>query len=318
MAIPLVNPSTHNALVARGDALYDSVTDVRVAPVVDSLPRFCDMGAPEAESWAFEWNTWEHTLSDARSTGDAKYREILSRTHFGELALEGRTILECGCGGGDDTEVLLRLPFSEVHAIDLSRAIDRAHRYLKDERLVLSQASIYAIPYRDRAFDVVFCHRVLQHTPDPPRALRALCKKVKPGGVLFVHSYNKSWFYLMNYKYKYRFLSKRLPPGWIYALLQRYGRTLYRLTERMRTGNVVLQGLSWSFVPFDWVKSYGNMNAEQRLDLLKLVTFDALTPRYDRPMRWQTMRRILEDEGFIIRFAQHRYDSPLLCTAVRR
>ena len=38
-------------------------------------------------------------------------------------------------GGGDDTEVLVTLPFAEIHSFDLSSAVERAHKHLKDNLL---------------------------------------------------------------------------------------------------------------------------------------------------------------------------------------
>jgi len=319
MTISFVNPATKNPLRLDGDRFVDAVSGSDVARLVDSIPRFCETNLQEAYSWAYQWHTWTDTLSDSRSqSGDSKYNLILERTHFGEFDLERKTILECGCGGGDDTETLLRFPFSEVHAFDLSASIDRAREQLHDDRLVLSQASIFEIPYPDEAFDVVFCHRVLQHTPDPPVALRAICKKVKPGGILFAHCYQKNWFYLMNYKYKYRWLTRRMAPERVHRLLERYGPRLYAVNERMRTRNPLTTLLSLNFVPFDWVRSYGDLDRQKRIELLKLITFDALTPRYDKPMRWRRFRRTIEDEGFVIRNAMHCFDAPLHCTAVKR
>src|SRR3546814_10594638 len=70
-------------------------------------------------------------------------------------------------GGGDDTEVLLKFPFSKIYSFDFSNSVDRARKFIKDDRSYMFQASILGIPLPDRSFDFVFCHRVIQHTPDP-------------------------------------------------------------------------------------------------------------------------------------------------------
>jgi hypothetical protein len=49
----------------------------------------------------------------------------------------------------------------------------------------------------------------------------------------------------------------------------------------------------------------------------KLLTFDALTPRYDQPLDWDTMRRTIEEAGFEIRFYSAEPTYPLYCTAFR-
>lgn len=317
MMIGFADPRTGDALEAREGALWNRRSGERVAPIVAGIPRFVAPGQDYADSFAWQWKHWRDTTSDRRRTGGAKRELLMQRTHFLEYKLDGRTILECGMGGGNDTEVLLALPFAEVHAFDLSRAVERARDTLHDPRLVLSQASIFEIPYPDEAFDFVFCHRVLQHTPDPVRALRCVAAKVKPGGVLFVHCYRRSWRTMMAAKYKVRWLSKRLPHRWIHWYVETFGERLHRLNARLRGGNRLLYVLAENFVPFEWRPAYGPRDEAWTLEFEKLCTFDALTPRYDKPLTARTFRRTLEAAGFRIEHLQDDPGAPLLATAVR-
>lgn len=315
--VPLVDPQTGLVLAPRGEALYGSDHGRPVAKIVGGIPRFVDVDEDYAEAFGWQWKHWHSTLSDRRSADTAKRDEVLGRSHLLEYDLQDKTILECGMGGGDDTEVLLSLPFREVHSFDLSRSVERARQHLPDPRLVISQASITAIPYPDAAFDFVFCHRVLQHTPDPQASLRSICRKVKPGGVLFAHVYKLGWRNLLHFKYKYRWLTKRLPHRIMYWYVERFGRFWHSVNRFMWNRNVVLKGLAYNFVPFQWHDSYGRMDQQQLIELEKLNTFDALTPRYDRPMTSRSFRATIESEGFRI---EHYHDppfSPLYCTAIR-
>ncbi len=315
--VPFVDPLTGVPLENRGDALWAPGMSEPVAHVVDGIPRFVARDENYAESFGWQWKHWANTLSDRRNASSAKREEVLQRTRFLDYDLQGKTILECGMGGGDDTEVLLDLPFAEVHSFDLSTAVERAVRYLDDPRLVISQASITAIPYPDEAFDFVFCHRVLQHTPDPVASLRSICRKVRPGGVLFAHVYKFGWRNLMHFKYKYRWLTRRLPSRWIAWYVERIGPTLHALNRFMWRRNLVLKGLGYNFVPFQYHDAYGDMTDEQLLELAKLNTFDALTPRYDRPLTSRKFRTAIEAEGFRIEHYRDPSFSPLYCTAVK-
>lgn len=314
--ISFVDPQTQQELVRHGDELKNARGQT-IARVVNGLPRFVDVGDDYAENFGFQWNEWKDLLSDSRSTGNTKYELLIERTRFDEFDTEGATILECGMGGGDDTEALLQFPFGEVHSFDLSRAVDRAAQHLDDPRLVISQASIYDIPYADESFDFVFCHRVLQHTPDPIASLKAICRKVKPGGVLFAHSYKKSWRYLMNYKYKVRWLTKRIPHSINYAYVQKFGRLMRLLNKNLsRFGRPGAALADW-FIPFDYAPSYGSLNEQQLLELDKLCTFDALTPTHDHPMSTRTLVKTIEAEGFHVDYINNHPINPVLATATK-
>lgn len=317
-AVRFADPATGRNLIEAGDRLIEPESGAAVGVVVGGIPRFVKVaGESYVESFGWQWNRWEDALSDQRSGLDAKRRLILERTHFGDFDLKGMTILECGMGGGDDTEVLLSLPFSEVHSFDLSDAVDRAGRTLADPRLVLSQASIFDIPYPDAAFDVVYCHRVVQHTPDPLEAIRCVARKVKPGGLLFVHSYNRSWRCLLNYKYRYRWLTRRLPRGWLAAGLDFAGPMLHCINKWARRRGKVVSFLASMVIPFEPILSYGDATPAQVLDIAKLVTFDALTPRFDKPIRASDFRQTVIEAGFEILYIHDRVEAPLWCTARR-
>lgn len=318
--LSFADPETHQPLTQADGRLTNPQTGRTVATIEGGIPRFVDARSNYAESFGYQWKRWHSIRSDARNPGHNMRQLILDRTHFAEYDLSGKTLLECGMGGGDDTEVLLGLPFGEVHSFDLSTAVERAAAYLTDPRLRIFQASIYDIPYPDFSFDVVYCHRVLQHTPDPAEALRRICAKVKPGGLLFAHSYKRSRMHMAEWRYKYRWLTKRLPWRSIADWLDRYGPTLHRI-------NLVLyrrpltRALAYRFLPFFKHPDAGEgsrTSEESIIELEKQITFDALTPWHDHPMRSEEFRSIIEGAGFEILHLTDPPVSPIYCTAIRR
>lgn len=315
-----VNPETHHSLIQEEDKLIDSITRAKVAVLQDGIPRFVSPADNYAESFGWQWKHWSDNLSESRGANIKHRQLILDRTHFLDYELNGKAILECGMGGGDDTEVLITLPFAEIHSFDLSTSVERAAQNLKDERLVLSQASIYAIPYEDYSFDFVFCHRVLQHTPDPEKSLRSICKKVRPNGILFVHSYKRSLEYMSEWRYKYRYLTTRMPKALIYIYVRVFGWPLYHLVGLLYKLGHVPRGFAYRCVPFYRIDRSGycsKMDKAEAIELSRMITFDALTPKYDSPMTTYDLKRILQDEGFAIEHLEDRFASPIYATARR-
>ncbi|MCH2203759.1 MAG: class I SAM-dependent methyltransferase [Fuerstiella sp.] len=318
--IAFVNPATHNALEQTGDQLTDAVTGQVVGRVLDGVPRFVALEDNYGESFGWQWTHWDTIRKTAYTPSYGLDAVIRDRTRFDEYETEGKTILECGMGGGDDTAVLLTFPFGQIHSFDISSSVKRAADLLTDERLVVSQASILDIPYPDESFDFVYCHRVLQHTPDPVQSLRCICRKVKPGGILFAHSYKRSWRWMSEWRYKYRCLTKRMPHSWIYWYVNTFGKPLHHVNRVLYRIPVIRQ-LAWNFMPFfKWpeLAEGAGVPESQLIELEKCNTFDALTPAHDHPMTSKIFCSTIESEGFEI---EHFFDppvSPLLCTARRR
>lgn len=318
--VPFASPKSGAQLTKIENKLEDASNKSTVGQLVEGVYRFIENHQDYAANFGYQWKKWDTILSDSRNSNhqDFKKNVLLKRTNFDKFDMKDKTILECGCGGGDDTEVLLKFPFKEVHAFDLSRAVERSAKYNKDSRLVLSQASIFEIPYPDESFDFVFCHRVLQHTPDPELALRKIGKKVKPGGVLFAHSYHDSKRYRRHFKYKYRFITKKLNVKIVENFLEIFA-PLMHLVNKFLYKTRIGKFLAFHFIPLEHVPSYAEFSDAELLELEKLITFDALTPMYDLPMKWETMKRIVEEEGFEIKyFNDNPTGSPIWVTAQKK
>jgi len=316
MSINFINTKTGNNLINDGHSLNDCMTGDQVAKIIDGIPRFVTIQANYAEDFAWQWKKWGHSRND--DTGPRKFllEEIIYRTKFDELDMTGKRILECGAGAGDDTEVLATMPFSEIHSFDLSTSIEEVRSQIQENRLTLSQASILDIPYANETFDVVYCHRVLQHTPDPVEALVNICSKVKPGGVLFAHSYKRSLRNMIQWKYKYRWFTKRLPLSWVYKYVNSCGSFLHYINKYLYK-NTITMFFAYNFIPF-YFSNRNDLSEPQKIEFEKLCTFDALIPEHDHPMTSKQFFGTIEKLGFEIVNKHDPKSSPLWCTAIKR
>jgi 2-polyprenyl-6-hydroxyphenyl methylase/3-demethylubiquinone-9 3-methyltransferase len=110
--------------------------------------------------------------------------------------LDGRRIVDIGCGGGILSEAMARKG-AEVLGVDL------AERSLKVAQLHALEAGIDNVRYREVAaealaeegpgqFDIVTCMEMVEHVPDPAAIVAACAKLVKPGGWVFLSTLNRS------------------------------------------------------------------------------------------------------------------------------
>jgi ubiquinone/menaquinone biosynthesis C-methylase UbiE len=103
----------------------------------------------------------------------------------------GSRVLEAGCGVGSQTVVLAaRSPGAHFTSIDISReSVERTREKIMLEGLsnvTVEVADIFALPDQDESFDHVFVCFLLEHLPEPLKALLKLKRVLKTGGSITV------------------------------------------------------------------------------------------------------------------------------------
>ncbi|MBC3763930.1 methyltransferase domain-containing protein [Quadrisphaera oryzae] len=102
----------------------------------------------------------------------------------------GLDLLDLGCGPGTITADLAeRVAPGRAVGLDAAAGVlDEAGALAERRGLALEWVvgDALALPFPDASFDVVHAHQVLQHLPDPVRALREAVRVLRPGGLLAV------------------------------------------------------------------------------------------------------------------------------------
>ncbi|MCZ4306581.1 bifunctional 2-polyprenyl-6-hydroxyphenol methylase/3-demethylubiquinol 3-O-methyltransferase UbiG [Zoogloeaceae bacterium G21618-S1] len=111
------------------------------------------------------------------------------------LPLQGKTVLDVGCGGGLLSEGMAARG-ADVTGIDLGeKALSVAKLHLHesglkvDYRLISAEAMALEMPAH---FDAVTCLEMLEHVPDPASIVKACATLVKPGGHVFFSTLNRN------------------------------------------------------------------------------------------------------------------------------
>jgi 2-polyprenyl-3-methyl-5-hydroxy-6-metoxy-1,4-benzoquinol methylase len=250
-------------------------------PIRSGIPRFVDDDR-YASSFGYQWNRFRREQLDSANGTRLSHDRFFSETTWTREWMAGKWVLDAGCGAGRFLDVVARTG-AEVVGLDLSRAIDAARDNLgRRERVHFVQASIYELPFRDGAFDGVYCIGVIQHTPDPLAAVRALPRVLKAGGRIAYTIYEKRRYTRLHSKYLIRPLTRRLRPAVLLAAIRGAMPIVFPLSEaafRIPAAKRLLRAA----IPVANYVDQRALTLKQRYAWAVMDTFDMLAPRYDRP-----------------------------------
>ncbi len=109
--------------------------------------------------------------------------------------LEGKTVLDIGCGGGLLCEAMAARG-ARVTGIDMAeKSLQVARLHLHESGLEVDYRQTTAEAFAaetDSSFDIVTCLEMLEHVPDPASILRAAASLLKPGGRLVLSTINRN------------------------------------------------------------------------------------------------------------------------------
>jgi 2-polyprenyl-3-methyl-5-hydroxy-6-metoxy-1,4-benzoquinol methylase len=242
----------------------------RVYPNLEGIARFVD-AEHYAASFGYQWHRYQKTQLDHDEIRESE-RNFLMKTALGPEDLQGKLVLDVGCGMGRFAEVATRWG-ARVVGVDLSLAAEVAARNLADRDFVAFQADVFNLPFAPASFDVIYSIGVLHHTPDCEAAVKALDKYLKPGGLLVVwlySGYNK-WYRFSDFWRRY---THRMKPKTLHGVLKVAVPVLYNLQQGLKRVPLVgrpVAGMVHHVFP---------VNRQKDPEARMLDTFDWYSPRY--------------------------------------
>jgi 2-polyprenyl-6-hydroxyphenyl methylase/3-demethylubiquinone-9 3-methyltransferase len=109
--------------------------------------------------------------------------------------LFSKNVIDVGCGGGILTESLAKLG-ANVTGIDMgTEPLNVAKLHALESNLSIHYEKFTAeekAQLCNESFDMVTCMEMLEHVPDPASVIKACAKLVKPGGLVFFSTLNKT------------------------------------------------------------------------------------------------------------------------------
>ncbi len=247
----------------------------------DGVLRFVDSDS-YAGSFGKEWNWFERTQLDRPDENRIESRlTFFQKTGFSPGELEGKTVLDVGCGMGRFADVAASHG-AHVVGVDLSVAVEAAQRNLGDlPNTAFLQADVFDLPLRRESFDLIYSIGVLHHTPDTRAAFEQLPPLLRPGGkiAIWVYSSERSFWYRSSDFY--RRATTRMDDERLLKLCRAIA-PLGRL-YRTRLGRYLTPVLPVSNHP----------DPEWRV----LDTFDWYAPKYQWKHGWQEVEGWFRDAG---------------------
>jgi 2-polyprenyl-3-methyl-5-hydroxy-6-metoxy-1,4-benzoquinol methylase len=258
------------------------------------IPRFVSQ-YNYADVFGAQWKKYCLTQLDSY-TGTTITRDRISRCLGEKLlgTLDGKQVLECGCGAGRFTEVLLTKG-AYVTSIDLSEAVEaNQENFPQSDSHRIAQADILQLPFSNQQFDVVFCLGVIQHTPNPEETITYLYENVRPGGTLVIDHYTHSLSQYTKTAPLFRRYLRRLPPKDGIRCTERLVGALLPLHKMVRHVYPAQMLLSRLSPVICYYHVYPELSDELQREWALLDTHDSLTDWHKHVRTRRQIRRTLE------------------------
>ncbi|MGQ3888264.1 bifunctional 2-polyprenyl-6-hydroxyphenol methylase/3-demethylubiquinol 3-O-methyltransferase UbiG [Legionella sp. CNM-1927-20] len=135
-----------------------------------------------------QWWDIEGDLKTLHDINPTRLAFIKSYTKLAE-----QTILDLGCGGGILSEALAR-EGALVTGIDAEhQAIEAAKEHANLNHLNINYVCMPIEDYEATPFDIITCMEMLEHVSDPHWVIKQCARLLKPGGLLFLSTINRTF-----------------------------------------------------------------------------------------------------------------------------
>lgn len=145
--------------------------------------KFKDLGLKGKQAQRYDAFSREYRMEDFREYA------VLAASFLGQ----GASVLEVAAGPGYFCIELARLGDFEITGLDISDdlvKIARANAVESGVKVDFTQGNASAIPFRDAAFDLVFCSWAVKNFMQPVKVLNEVYRVLKPEGTALIVDLN--------------------------------------------------------------------------------------------------------------------------------
>ncbi|MBF0361080.1 MAG: methyltransferase domain-containing protein [Oligoflexia bacterium] len=258
-------------------------------PFINSILRFVP-SENYANSFGLQWNYHIKTQIDKYSGLSISKDRLVSESKWDLNELNGELVLECGSGAGRFTGPLCESR-ANVVSFDYSSSVEANYcNNYEFDNLLLLQASIYEMPFKEESFDRLLCLGVIQHTPDVEKSFKTLFKYIKKGGKFCIDVYAAPYSYF-HPRHIMRPFTKRMKPEKLYQFVRWYVPKLFPVSTFLHKVPMIGQYLARIVPVANWRSNLKLKDENMWLEWAILDTFDWLSPTYEYPQTATKLRK---------------------------
>lgn len=249
-------------------------------------------------NFGIQWNRFPVTQYDSKSGYPLTKNRLFKSSGWKADELKDALIIELGSGAGRFTEILLSSG-AYVVSVEMSDAIFSNHLNNKSEKIIFIKSSLNDLDFLENLFDYVLCYGVAQHTPNPFNTYKSCCNFSKKGGKVsidhYIKIYHPSPFYTP--KHFWRPITKRMPPALLLKIISFYIPYYFPIDTFLKKKlPTMFSKLIRGCIPIPcWNYSNEKNFSQEREKLIEwaiMDTFDALSAKYDKPLRPNQVKNI--------------------------
>jgi len=214
--------------------------------IAEAEKKNCKTRASFSEEWAShdyeQGKTWELDIH-------AQLQRFLTETDESISSLQGKLLLDAGCGNGHLAMELAKNQI-EIVAMDFSKSIIRATKINKNPLCHFIQGDVEFPPFEKGIFDLIQSSGVLIHTRNTKNSFGRLAAFVKPGGRISIWVYRKRKEIIHQLFNQIRNITSSMP-GWLQGPFLRIFIFLPALIAKKIRGNTQKSSELWVEV-LDW------------------------------------------------------------------
>ncbi|MBL4940908.1 MAG: bifunctional 2-polyprenyl-6-hydroxyphenol methylase/3-demethylubiquinol 3-O-methyltransferase UbiG [Colwellia sp.] len=162
---------------------------------MNDVPNVSDAEIEKFEQIANQWWDLSGDFKPLHQVNPLRVQFICQHVAEQQHELFDKNIIDVGCGGGILTESLTKLG-ANVTGIDMgTEPLNVAKLHALESGLTIEYEKITAEEKAQQCsetFDMVTCMEMLEHVPNPASVINACATLVKPGGLVFFSTLNKT------------------------------------------------------------------------------------------------------------------------------